>query len=166
MSVCVIFDKANNKAAFPTQTSMSTEGKCCSIWGVLVCWMSPLATHCHTHPPFMLYLSSKFCPHNLHIKALTKPMPYSGKLLREKNFCELVKNTIFAEKVSQITRFCCDKGCHAPKFWLRKLLRIATKIRNSQKFSPSKVSHYTVPQGAHTTHSSLRCSPIVLAYLS
>ena len=31
-----------------------------------------------------------------------------------------------------------------PKFCGKKLLRFATKPRNSRKFSPSKVSHYTV----------------------
>ena len=32
------------------------------------------------------------------------------------NFHELVKNTIFAEKLSQIACFYRANGCHAPKF--------------------------------------------------
>ena len=49
-------------------------------------------------------------------------VPYSGKLLREKIYADYVKI----------------------QFSLRKLLRIATKPQNSQKFSPLKVSRYTV----------------------
>lgn len=35
---------------FPRWSSMSPKSKSCSVWGMqLICWMSPLATCCHTH---------------------------------------------------------------------------------------------------------------------
>lgn len=43
-----------------------------------------------------------------------------------------------------------------PQILERKLSRIATKVRNSQKFSASKVSHYMVHvPGARVTRSEL-----------
>ena len=44
---------------------------------------------------------------------MVRLLPYSGKLSREK---ELVKNTIFLEKLSRIAHFCCAKGYYTPKF--------------------------------------------------
>ena len=41
---------------------------------------------------------------------------YQWEIFMGENFCKLVKNTIFAEKMSLIARFCCAKGCYAPKF--------------------------------------------------
>ena len=36
--------------AFLRRDSMSVKGECCSVWEMkLICWMLPLATHCHTH---------------------------------------------------------------------------------------------------------------------
>ena len=46
---------------FLRRSSMNLKGKCCSISG-LICWMLPLATHCHTHyhdHPFHFSSSSK-----------------------------------------------------------------------------------------------------------
>ena len=57
------------------------------------------------------------------------------------NFCKLVKNTIFVEKLSRIARLCHAIG---RQFSQRKLSQIATKLPSSQKFSPSNVSCYTV----------------------
>ena len=60
------------------------------------------------------------------------------------NSCELVESV---EKCfincSQVLRI---KGSNypTPKILRKKLLQIATKHRNLQKFSPSKVFHYTV----------------------
>ena len=53
------------------------------------------------------------------------------------------ENTIFT--LPRIAQFCRTKGRHAPNKILRRK-RIATKPRNSRKFSPSKVSCYTVHQ--------------------
>ena len=61
------------------------------------------------------------------------------------NFHELVKIRFSRIKLSRIARFCRAKGRHAPNFVERKLSRTATKPRNSQKFSPSKVFRCTVP---------------------
>ena len=39
-----------NIVPFPKWSSTSQKGKCHSIWGMkLICWIIPLATHCHTH---------------------------------------------------------------------------------------------------------------------
>ena len=67
-------------------------------------------------------------------------VPYSGKLSRENWW----KIWFLRRKLLWIAHSCCAKGHHTPKFLRRKLSRIATKPRNSQKFSPSKVSCYTV----------------------
>ena len=71
-------------------------------------------------------------------------IPYSGELSRGKTFCELVKDTIFAGKTFMDCLLCRAKGCHAPNF---AVSRIATKLGNLQKFSPSKVSYHTVVEG-------------------
>ena len=76
----------------------------------------------------------------------TSEIPYSGKLSREKTFANWWKIQFSRRKLSWITCFyhaACQRMPH-PKISLRKLLRIATKSQNLGKFSPSKVSHYTV----------------------
>ena len=70
-------------------------------------------------------------------------LPYSGKLLREKNFRELVKNTIFTEKLSRIARFCSTKGATPPNF-VEKTSANSHKTVKFAKVFPSKVSCCTV----------------------
>ena len=74
---------------------------------------------------------------------------YSEKVSREKKkikaFADRWKIRFSQRKLSRIARFCHAKGHHAPQIQSRrKLSRISTKLRNSWKFSPSKVSCYTV----------------------
>ena len=55
-----------------------------------------------------------------------------------------MKNTIFAEKTFTDCLLLPCQRTPCPKIWRRKLSRIATKLRNSWNFSPSKISHYMV----------------------
>ena len=75
-----------------------------------------------------------------------KKLPYSGKLLREKTFTNWWKIQFSQRKLSWIAHFCCAKRMPCLKISQRKLSQIATKLWNSRKFSPSKVSCYTVHQ--------------------
>ena len=69
-------------------------------------------------------------------------MLYSGKLLREKTSWIGEKYDFRKENVRGLITFAAPKDATPPPQILRrKLSRIATKRR---KFSPSKVSHYTV----------------------
>ena len=60
------------------------------------------------------------------------------------NFHKLVKNKIFAEKTFTDFSLVPRQRTPCPQISLRKLSRIATKPRNSRKFSPLKVSLYMV----------------------
>ena len=62
---------------------------------------------------------------------------YSGKLLKEKSF---VDYNFWQRRLAWIACFCCSKGHPPPNF----AEKTATKSRNSQKFSPSKVSRYAI----------------------
>ena len=68
-------------------------------------------------------------------------LPYSGKLSRENTFANWWK--IGEKTFTHCLLLPCQKTPH-PKILRRKLSQIVTKSRNSRKFSPSKVSHYTV----------------------
>ena len=68
---------------------------------------------------------------------------YSGKLSREKTFSNWWKIQFSRRKISQIAHFVAPKVPHPQILW-RKLSQIATKLWNSRKFSPLKVSRYTV----------------------
>ena len=62
---------------------------------------------------------------------------------RGRNFHKLVKGTILVEKTfTDCSLLPCQRTPHPQISW-RKLLHLATKLQNSQKFSPSKVC-YTV----------------------
>ena len=67
-------------------------------------------------------------------------IPYSGKLSREKTFANY---DFHGENFHGLLAFTTPKDA-TPHISQRKLLRIATKPRNSRKFSPSKVFRYTV----------------------
>ena len=54
-----------------------------------------------------------------------------------------IAGNFHGRKLSQNAHWCRKKS-HAPQILRRKLLRIAKKPQNSQQFSPSKVSHYTI----------------------
>ena len=69
-------------------------------------------------------------------------LSYSRK--REKTFREWVENKICREKYFMGCSLVSLPKDTTPSILQRKLLRIATKPRNSWKFSPSKVSHYIV----------------------
>ena len=57
---------------------------------------------------------------------------------------ELVKNTIFSKKNFVDCLLLPHQRMPHPQISQRKLSQIATKLRNLQKFSPSKVSRYTI----------------------
>jgi len=65
-------------------------------------------------------------------------IPYSGKLSR------IGENMIFVEKTLADCSLLLRQRTPRPKISRRKLSQIATKPWNSRKFSPSKVSCYTV----------------------
>ena len=65
-------------------------------------------------------------------------IPYSGKLSQIGE-----KYDFHRENFRGLLTFAALKVPH-PQILRRKLSRIATKLRNSRKFSPSKVSHCTV----------------------
>ena len=64
------------------------------------------------------------------------------KYNRGENFCGLLAFAVAKDATLQIS-------------W-RKLSRIATKPRNSRKFSPSKVFRYTVPGNNTTVYTSYK----------
>ena len=64
--------------------------------------------------------------------------------LEEENFHKLVKNTIFVEKTFTDCSLLPLQRTPCFQIVRRKLQQIATKLRNSRQFSPSKVSRYTV----------------------
>ena len=70
-------------------------------------------------------------------------IPYSGKLSREKTFANWWKYDFRRENFRGLLAFAVPKDA-TPQISRRKLSCIATKLRNSWKFSPSKVSRYTV----------------------
>ena len=51
-------------------------------------------------------------------------------------------------KLSRIARLCRAKGCHI-RFRGENFHKTATKQQNSQRFSPSKISRYTVLPTIH-----------------
>ena len=111
--------------------------------------------------PISVLVCSNTCTINIHVHlGLTNytpcllswgmsmgSIPYSGKLSSEKTFTNLW-NIRFREENFRgfaTDRMLCainQSGPH-PFSW-RKLSRMASDPRNSWKFSPSKVSHYTV----------------------
>ena len=105
-----------------------------STWLVQECWLSYCKISiCHV-----------YCAHHKMISLCALGwIPYSGELLREKTFANWWKIWFSRWKLSQIARFYCAKGCHAPKFYRENLCKYPQNW-NSRKFSPSKVSHYTV----------------------
>ena len=54
-------------------------------------------------------------------------LPYTGKLLRQKNFRESVKNTIFAEKTFGDCSLSLRQRMPCPQISWRKLLQITIK---------------------------------------
>ena len=68
---------------------------------------------------------------------------YSGKLSREKIFANWWKYNFRWENFRGLLAFAAPKDA-TPQISRGKLSRIATKPRNSRKFSPSKVFRYTV----------------------
>ena len=68
-------------------------------------------------------------------------LPYSGKL-QERKHLWIGENTILWRKFSSLIA----KHMPSPQNFEGKLSWIATKLRNSQMFSPSKVSRYMVLQ--------------------
>ena len=79
---------------------------------------------------------------NVSHESLT--IPYSGKLSREKTFANWRKRRFSRKKLSRIARWCRRQNTPCLPISRRKLSQIATKPRNSQMFSSSKVSLYTV----------------------
>ena len=65
------------------------------------------------------------------------------------NFRELVKNTVFTEKTFVDCSLLPHQRMSHPQILWRKLSRIATKLRNLQKFSSLKVSNYTYIKYIH-----------------
>ena len=59
------------------------------------------------------------------------------------NFCELVKNTTFAEKTYADCSLLPHQHMPSPQISQWKLSRIAAQLRNLRKFSPSNVCRYT-----------------------
>ena len=74
----------------------------------------------------------------------------TARSFRGKNFHELVKNTIFMEKTFANCFLLMCQRMPWPQISWRKLSWIDTKPRNLRKFSPSKVSHYTVLDKCYT----------------
>ena len=75
-------------------------------------------------------------------------LPYSGKLSREKTFANWWKYDFCRENFRRLLAFALPKDT-TPQISRKKLSRIATKLRNSRKFSPSKVFRYTVLHCMH-----------------
>ena len=78
-----------------------------------------------------------------------KVVTVEQETLEVENFRKLVKNMIFVEKTFVDCSLLPCHGCIVPKFCGENFLQIATKrratkLRNSRKFSPWKVSRYTV----------------------
>ena len=70
-------------------------------------------------------------------------IPYSGKFSRKKTFTNWWKIWFLWRKLADCSLVPCRRA-PCPQILWRKLSQIATKLRNSRKFSPSKVFHYTV----------------------
>ena len=62
-----------------------------------------------------------------------------GETFEGENFCELVKIRFSRRNFRGLLAFAVPKDA-TPQISRRKLSRIATKLRNSRKFSPPKVS--------------------------
>ena len=70
---------------------------------------------------------------------------YSGKLSREKTFTNWWKVHFLRRKLSQIAHFTVPKDATPPNFMEKTVTNSHKfKLRNSRKFSPSKVSRYMV----------------------
>ena len=92
-------------------------------------------------------LTRLHCPRPSYPFRLKLPLLWSSiqqETFKGENFRELEKNTIFVEKTFVDCLLVPRQGTAHPQISRRKLLRTATKTRNSQRFSPSKVSRYTV----------------------
>ena len=70
-------------------------------------------------------------------------VPHSGKLSREKTFANWWKIQFSQTRLPWIARFCSTKGATPPKF-MEKTFVNSHKTAKFVKFSPSKVSRYTV----------------------
>ena len=68
---------------------------------------------------------------------------YSGELSREKTLTNWWKVYFCRENFHRLLTLPCQRMPH-PQILRRRLSQIATKLQNLQKFSPSKVSCYTV----------------------
>ena len=86
----------------------------------------------------ILYSRSYCCTNVMHYYHV----PYSGKLSWAK-VSQIGENKSFTKKTFAACSLLPPKTPCPPILW-RKLSQIATKLQNSQKFSPSKVSHYGV----------------------
>ena len=133
---------------------------------VLCCWHNlPIARFTHSYrmcTPSELYtysftmLYSKYTIMCTIMVTWMKKIPYSGKLSWEK-FWRIWKKRFLRSKLSRIAHWCHQKMPHPQILW-RKLSWIPIKPRNSQKFSPSKVSHYMVLWLSHDCVNMLLCS--------
>ena len=94
------------------------------------------------NPPKAIFPSKKIVATILYIY-------YIAENFRGRKHRKLAKNTIFVEKAfvycSLLLR---QKTPRFPNF-TEKTLRIATKPRTLRKFSPSKLSHYTILYNYH-----------------
>ena len=107
--------------------------------GLTLLW--PLSYYHWTSPPqssAQVVLNGPSVPHIVYVY-----QPYSGEVSREKTFANWWKIWFSWRKLSQIARFYRAKGCHAPKFYRENFCKYPQNW-NSRKFSPLKVSHYTV----------------------
>ena len=86
------------------------------------------------------YGSSKFA--RKFVCCQVAEIPYSGKLSREKTFARI--GDFRGENYRGLLVFAAPKDATPSNFAEKTFARIATKPRNSRKFSPSKVSRYMV----------------------
>ena len=84
----------------------------------------------------------------LTLNSTFKVIPYSAKLSRENTFMNW---QIFSEKTFMNCSLVPPTDTTPPNFKKKKLLRIATKPQNSQKFSDLKVLRYMT----HSSHTHL-----------
>ena len=105
-------------------------------------------------------------PHNMQI-------PYSGKLLREKtfaNFADLCSATkVFSANFlgcgTHAHALCqCPHPCRLVKLFHESFLRRIFIFANSRKFSPLKVSHYTVCETVSTIQQQKSGNPVVIKW--
>ena len=154
IEVCLLTFLAKDSATAENTHTHTTQDTCitataCSIFHVLY---RTTQTTKSLMTLLFYWHSQKICKFlNTSENLLThvELLPYSGKLSREKTFRELVKIQFSQRKLSRIARFCRAKGCHTPNF-MKKTFAYSPKLRNSRKFSPSKVFCYMVWQDKST----------------